>query len=208
MSERAKMWWGIGVAVAIGAVLAASELVEAPAEWEVLPLEEVGVPASESGGSSDARPGLAAPATPPAGGATPEVEAALADARAISGAPAIDAPSRAVSAPADVPPPLAASTLRVAPDGRFVPNAAAAAFFASHYAANPSSSDELVRGHIVLALLDSLPARAADEAIAVLDRWRAARAAELALGPDADERARREARAKELGPELARALSR
>lgn len=192
MSDRSKLLVGSAVAVLIALALATTDLVQTPDEFEVLPLDEVGVP-----------PIVPAPASAPA----PETASAGTDAPASAPVPSV-APAGAPPAPAPAAPVLAASTLRVAPDGSFVPNAAAAALFASYYAAHPNSSDELVRGHIVLALLDGLPARAADEAILVLDRWRAARSAELALGPEASDSARRAARDAELGAELARALSR
>jgi len=196
MSDRSKLLVGSAVAVLIALALATTDLVQTPDEFEVLPLDEVGVP-----------PIVPAPASAPASAPAPETASAGTDAPASAPVPSV-APAGAPPAPAPAAPVLAASTLRVAPDGSFVPNAAAAALFASYYAAHPNSSDELVRGHIVLALLDGLPARAADEAILVLDRWRAARSAELALGPEASAQARRAARDGELGAELARALAR
>ena len=103
---------------------------------------------------------------------------------------------------------LAVTRLDVNRKGHFVPNAAAAEVFDSYYAAYPNASDDVVRGRIVLALLDGLTPRAADEAIGVLDRWQAARDAANQLGADASAAERAAARDAELGADLARALSR
>jgi hypothetical protein len=92
--------------------------------------------------------------------------------------------------------------LKVSAEGRFIPNESARRLFESYYTRFSQQSDDLVRGRVVLHVLDTLPPRAADQAIEVLDRWRRARNAVRALEEDAPVEELRVLRRTALGPEL------
>jgi hypothetical protein len=156
MSDAVKRWIGISVAVIAAVGLAASELVDREEEWNGAgSLDFEGAVTYETaGGRNEAE--------------LPDVSAGFDD--------ATDVASRSVAA-IDAPTPevLPMSRLSVDRDGHFADTPAAVDVFDSYYRSYPTSSDEVVRGRIVLALLDALPPRAADEAISALDEWRAAR---------------------------------
>ncbi|MEE3330588.1 MAG: hypothetical protein VX246_06935, partial [Myxococcota bacterium] len=176
MSRTAKRWLGTAIALLIAAGLAVTDMIDESPEWADPPSDEVGEARKdlEFGNQSDSVPTVLP-------GVLLGSDHSEVDARDPSdtGAERGRLVPRSSESVAEL---LHVSSLDVAPDGHFAPTRAAAALFESYYTAYPHSSDDVVRGRIVLELLDGLTPRAADEAISVLDRWRAARAAELALG--------------------------
>ena len=158
MSDVSRRWLGLGVALLAAAGLTATELVDTPNEWGYLdPADFKG--ADVAAVQLDAHAGTAAAASG-FGSADAEFTNPLRKGAA-------DAPAEAHSV----------SRLKVDSEGHFVVTASATDFFDSYYRTYSSSSDEVVRGRILLALLDGLPPRAADEAMSALDEWRAARTA-------------------------------
>jgi hypothetical protein len=169
MSDTSKRWVGSAVALFAAVGLAATELVDTPNEWaglDVADFEDADVAAALRAPGYEtvvvaANSGLAS-----AGLTASSAEAvATVGTRSLAGAPEM---------PAEL---LPVSRLQVDSDGHFALTASTPEFFDTYYRMYPSSSDEVVRGRIVLALLDGLPPRAADEAITALDEWRAARVA-------------------------------
>ena len=202
MSRSEKRWLGTAIALLIAAGLALTDMTDQSPEWMDSLSDEFG---EAHRNSEFANEHGSVPVTLP--GFSLDTDASEVDA-GDRGEPGTGRESLAPRSSEPVAELLRASSLDVGPDGHFAPTRAAAAFFESYYSAYPHSSDDVVRGRIVLELLDDLTPRAADGAISALDRWRAARAAEQALGVGASGAEREQARNAELGAELARAFAR
>lgn len=190
MSDPAKRMLGVGVACAVAVWLLTLEVSEHADEWR-----EPAEPIVEAFATSRTRSALA----------DAEVAGSLYHTASAPIAPA--APIAAEATPLDAPLPEDwHGRLRVDADGHFVATPEARALFEDFHDRYAGRGDAVIRGRILLHLLDSLPPRAADEAIDVLDRWEALRRAENGDDAPADEAARIALRREILGDALATAL--